>query len=635
MPILAQETAVKPSASPIALDARAFAATPFMEGPKLSPNGQFIAARVGVRGNQSLALLPVFKKEDGAKLIGLDFVTVDVDWWQWVNDDWLVVGVSANDSAEGLKIRVSRVLSVERTTGKITLLARRAAGQNAGDVIWIARDGSPRILLGVQKSIYLDEGYWPEVNEVDVSTGKMKTVVPSRAGIFDYYADGNGIVRLGYGYDRDKRVGKLIYRSSGDEAFKTLDRANFSKDQSLSFPSLFLPEANKALTVDNPDGFDALYELDLATLTRGQKIFGVDGYDIGSLIPNPAGTAVAGIYVTADRTKIHWLDPQLAQAQADFDKAVGVGRAIIESWSADQKLLLVKVGGADQAGAYFLYNLGAGGGAMRRIAYVDEQFKTAKLAPVTTISYKARDGLAIRAVLTLPKAAVAKNLPLILLPHGGPAARDSEDWDWWVQFLAAKGYAVVQPNYRGSTGFGKAHYAAGKQQWGGTMQDDLNDAVAHLAKEGIVDPKRVCIVGASYGGYAAMRGAQRDGSLFRCAISYAGVSDLGALARFDSQFLYGKEAVASLKENAPDFASVSPIRFPEQFATPILIMHGKNDLRVPVEQSRSMAAKLKAAGKDYRYVEQPLGDHHFSRQEDRLQFLQEMESFLAKYNPAN
>ncbi len=638
-PILAQGAAVKPSAPPVAtpvsLDAKAFAATPFMERPELSPNGQFIAARIGVRGSQSLAMLPIFNKEAGSKLIGLGFGSVDVDWWRWVNDDWLVVGVSANDIAEGIKIRISRVLSVERATGKINLLARRAAGQNAGNVIWIARDGSPRILLGVQNSIYLENGYWPEVKEVDVSTGKMKTVVQSRAGIIDYYADGNGVVRLGYGYDREKRVGKLIYRPNADEAFKTLDRANFGKDQSLSFPSLFLPESGKALTVDNPEGFDALYELDLATLTRGKKIFGVDGYDIGSIISNPAGNGVAGVYVTTDRTKIHWLDPELAKVQSDFDKAVGAGRANIESWSADQKLLLVKVGGADQAGAYFIYNLGAGGGTMNRITYVDEQFKTAKLAPVKTISYKARDSLAIRAVLTLPKAVVAKNLPLILLPHGGPAARDSEDWDWWVQFLAAKGYAVVQPNYRGSTGFGKAHYEAGKQQWGGTMQNDLNDAVEHLAKEGIVDPKRVCIVGASYGGYAAMRGAQRDGGLFRCAISYAGVSDLGALSRFDSQSLYGKEYVANLKEKAPDFASVSPIRFPEQFSTPILIMHGKNDLRVPVEQSRTMAAKLKAASKDVRYIEQPLGDHHFSRQEDRLQFLQEMESFLAKHNPAN
>ena len=132
-----------------------------------------------------------------------------------------------------------------------------------------------------------------------------------------------------------------------------------------------------------------------------------------------------------------------------------------------------------------------------------------------------------------------------------------------------------------------------------------------------------------------MRAAQRDGSRFRCAISYAGVSDLGRMARYDSKFLEGAEFKQSLRKKAPDFDAVSPLRFPEQFSTPILLIHGKLDLRVPVEQSRGMAARLKAAGKTYRYVEQPLGDHHFSRAADRIQFLQETDAFLRQYNPAD
>jgi dipeptidyl aminopeptidase/acylaminoacyl peptidase len=167
------------------------------------------------------------------------------------------------------------------------------------------------------------------------------------------------------------------------------------------------------------------------------------------------------------------------------------------------------------------------------------------------------------------------------------------------------------------------------------MQDDLNDAVSYLATQGMVDPKRVCIVGGSYGGYAALRGAQRDGDKFRCAVSYAGVSDLPRMTRYDSRFLYGKEYRSYMKKQAPDLTAVSPLRFPEQFSTPVLIMHGKLDLTVPVEQSRSMADKLKAAGKTHLYIEQPLADHHFSRKEDRLQFLQQVDAFLAKYNPAD
>jgi dipeptidyl aminopeptidase/acylaminoacyl peptidase len=272
---------------------------------------------------------------------------------------------------------------------------------------------------------------------------------------------------------------------------------------------------------------------------------------------------------------------------------------------------------------------------MQRIAYADTALKMTKMAPVTTIKYKARDDLEISAVLTLPAGREAKNLPLIVLPHGGPAGRDVEEWDWWVQFLGWRGYAVVQPNFRGSTGFGTAFQNKGEGEWGLKMQDDLNDVVIHLAKQGIADPKRVCIAGASYGGYAALRAAQRDGALYKCAISYAGVADIAAMSRYDQRTIVGNSSRAYWKESAPNSASVSPIKNAATFSIPVLIMHGKNDLRVPVSQSREMAEKLKAAGKIYRYIEQPLGDHHFSREADRLQFLKEMDAFLQQYNPAS
>jgi dipeptidyl aminopeptidase/acylaminoacyl peptidase len=224
------------------------------------------------------------------------------------------------------------------------------------------------------------------------------------------------------------------------------------------------------------------------------------------------------------------------------------------------------------------------------------------------------------------------------MPHGGPFVRDSENWDWQVQFLANRGYAVLQPNYRGSSGYGTAFAAKGKGQWGLAMQDDLNDAVDWAVKEGLADEKRVCIVGGSYGGYAAMRAAQRDGAKYRCAVSYAGVSDLSAMTRYDRRFLNSGGRADWLQQQAPDYAAVSPINYPGQFSTPILLMHGKKDRRVQVGQSREMAEKLKQAGKiagrDFIYVEQPLADHFFSRQADRLDFLQRLDAFLKEHNPA-
>lgn len=631
---IAQTTSPTPAKPEVPLSIESFAAPPFIEDPELSPNGTWFASRLVVGGQQLLAMMPLSRGNEKPILIRLDPEKSDIDWWQWVNDDWLLIGYSATIPVEGDKWRVYRAASVSRLTGKIIPLAPESGGQNAANVIWSAKDGSPHILLGVQNDIYADSReFWPEVRDFDVSTGKSQTVLAPRPDVMDYYADASGAVRMGYGYNRGSRTARLIYRSSGRGSFSQLDTANYRKDEELSFPAAFLAAPDQALTISDADGFDALYELDLRTLQRGKKLFGTTGHDIDGLVKNPVDGSVVGIYLTENRARLHWLEPALAQTQAEIDAAVGAGNALITSWDRSMANLLIKIGGPDQAGSYYVYNRTLGG-KMSRLAFVDDNLKTRKLAPVSTIHFKARDGLDLSAVLTLPKDRAAKNLPLILLPHGGPQSRDTERWDWWVQFLAWRGYAVIQPNYRGSTGFGTALVEKGYGEWGLKMQDDLNDAVTHLANAGIADPKRVCIAGASYGGYAAMRAAQRDGSLFRCAISYAGVSDLGALARYDSQSLLGAEYRAGLKEKAPDFEAVSPLRHPEEFSTPILMMHGRLDLRVPVKQSRDMAEKLKSARKTYRYVEQPLGDHHLSRSDDRRRFLEEMDAFLRQYNPS-
>ncbi len=641
LPVFAQTPAQPPAAAteskaaPITLES--FAASPFIEGPELSPSGKHYAAKANVKGEQLLAILPIYDAAEKPTLIKLaqgENTDMDLESWSWVNDDWLLVSISATVQFQGEDIRVRRLASFRRGTGQFVPLAWRVAAQNANRVIWRARDGSPKILMLLQRSIFLGPEFWPEVIEMDVSTGKFKTVQRSREFFSDYWADESGTVRLGYGYDDAQRSEKLIYRPDAKSRFEVLDKANARKGETLTFPNLFLSTPGKAVTISDDDGgFSTLYELDLATMAKGKKIFGVPNYDIDGIIPNAARDEVLGVGATEDRTRIHWVDPKMAKVQKEIDDALGAGRAQIVSWNKDLSSLLVKVGSPDQAGAYYLYD--GPTGKMSRFAFADEKLKMRRFSPVTTISYKARDGETIRAVLTLPKGKEAKNLPLIVLPHGGPAARDEETWDWWVQFLAWRGYAVVQPNYRGSTGFGTKFLNLGLGEWGLKMQDDLNDVVAHLHKAGIADAKRVCMAGASYGGYAALRAAQRDGALYRCAISYAGVSDLGDMMRYDTQFLNSGATRDYWKRSAGDLSAVSPLKHPQDFSIPVLIMHGAKDLRVPVRQSKDMANKLKAAGKPMTYIEQPLGDHHFSRSEDRLQFLKEMDAFLAKHNPVN
>lgn len=630
----AKPSAPAPEAKPAPANAgpptaAAFAQLPFIEAPSLSPDGTRVAARIAVQGKMRLAIIPL---ADTTKLKLLDPGDFELIGWKWVNNDWLLLSTGEMQPVEGDSWYVSRAFGVRADGGKINALAMPTTGQNGADILWIARDGSPHALIAMQNSIYMDENFWPQVRDFDVSTGKSKIVQSSITNVMDWYADTAGTVRMGIVYDDDRRSYRTLYRAQPGAPLKPIQRV-LAKGSTLStLPALILPQSGKAIAVDDADGFDAVYDFDLDTMKIGAKIFDAPGYDVGGPFLDPTGTKMMGFQYTDTRTRTKWLDPTLAQVQADLDKAVPNLWPDIVSWSNDLSVLLVHIGAADSAGAYYLYR--PPDGRMSVFATINATLGTKTYAPVKTVRYTARDGTEMSAVLTLPKGREAKNLPLILMPHGGPAVRDDEEWDWWAQFLASRGYAVLQPNYRGSTGFGTHFNKLGEGQWGLKMQDDLVDAVGWATKQGIADSKRVCIVGGSYGGYAAFRAAQRDKGIYRCAVSFAGISDMTAMLRYDGSFLNGGRNKDYLRKQAPDLKSVSPIYFATEFSTPILIMHGKADQVVPVKQSREMVERLKAAGAVYRYVEQPLGDHHLTRQADRLQFLEELEAFLAKYNPA-
>ena len=607
----------------------AFAALPFIESPKLSPSGAKFVARLAVDGTQVLIIQNGGEKP---KLIGLG--DNELNWIKWVNEDWLIAGIGQAMHVEGQLWYVTRTARIAADGTKVEILLKNdALGQNASDVLWTAKDGSPRILLAYQKSIYLGEDFWPAVVEVDVSTGRSKRVLRSRTGVMDYYADPDGVVRLAEYYDDRRRKGRLLARQNNGDTFHAVEEASYRDDEFLTIPAIFMADPAKAIVYGDKEGFTAAYEYDLANMKLGKKLFSVDGHDIDTIVPDKNGRSMAGVHYTDTARRTHWFDPELAEIQSEVQKAVGDKRSVqIVSMNNDHSIFIIHVGSTDHPGYYYYYALASG--KMALLGKVAEKLGDQRLAPVKTITYKARDGLGVQAVLTLPKHLEAKNLPLILMPHGGPHARDYESWDWIAQFLASRGYAVIQPNYRGSSGYGSAFVEKSKGQWGLKMQDDLNDAVDWMVQQGMADAKRVCIVGGSYGGYAALRGAQRDGERYRCAISFAGVSDLTAILRYDRRFLQGNAHSDYWKSEISDLKDVSPITFPEQFSTPVLLIHGKKDLRVPVQQSREMAEQLDKAGKKFRYVEQKEADHHFSREADRVEFLKEVDAFLKQYNPS-
>ncbi|KQM96872.1 alpha/beta hydrolase family protein [Sphingomonas sp. Leaf25] len=622
--------------APAAADANApvpitvFATLPAYESPRLSPDGTKVVAKQAVGGQQVLVVSDLFGGGKPA-LLGAPENT-DINWWRWVNDDWLIVGVGAQQMLYSTDVYITRMIGISADLKKSNRIDWDKSGLRADNVLWTAHDGSPRILLSRQTGIEREEDYNPAVFEVDVSTGRSRRIVGGRNNIHDWYADGEGQVRAAYQYSDQTRRSALLYRANNNEEFRVIARRERRDEDGLTVPITFRADGS-AIAFDDEGGFTSVYEVSLPDLALGKKLYSLEGYDVDGITDNATENDIAGVSVTDRHRRNVWFDPKLKTLQENIDKAVGDRRARLVSWDKARDRFLVEVGAPNQAGG--LYYWDSGDAAMKRVGWSSAALQGRRLSPVSTIRYAARDGTPIEAVLTMPRHRPGqKNLPLIVLPHGGPSARDSESWDWWTQYLAELGYVVIQPNYRGSSGYGTAFARKGAGEWGLKMQDDLNDAVTHLAKQGIADPKRVCMVGASYGGYAAMRAAQRDGSLYRCAVSYAGVSDLAALRRYDSQFLNGRTIGDWLRKQAPDFQTVSPRFHAADFSTPILLMHGKQDKRVPVAQSRMLAAELKRAGKAHRYVEQPLGDHFFSRGEDRLQFLREMTDFLKAHNPA-
>jgi TonB family protein len=334
---------------------------------------------------------------------------------------------------------------------------------------------------------------------------------------------------------------------------------------------------------------------------------------------------------------VKWLIPELEALQAQIDRTFKGKDNRIVNFSRDQNRVLIWSGGADDPGTYYVFD--RAGKRMNIFASPYDRLTDVRLSTVKPVRYQSRDGLSIPAYLTLPAGREAKDLPLIVMPHGGPFIRDSYAFDPWVQLLANRGYAVLQPNFRGSTGYGRAYVERGYGEWGGKMQDDLDDGVDWLAAAGTIDPKKVCLMGGSYGGYAALWGAIRNPDKYRCAISFAGVSDVRSLLKYSNEFLIARRYTKQWRKKivgaeARDLAAVSPLQQAARLNVPVLIAHGERDSTVPVDQSRKMVAALKGRGASVQSAFYPNAAHGFDRTDDSIDFLKRVEAFLDVHNPA-
>ncbi|MEJ0060836.1 MAG: S9 family peptidase [Terricaulis sp.] len=477
----------------------------------------------------------------------------------------------------------------------------------------------------------------PVVYRVNFANGVVRSApTPDNEDTIGYMLDqqGNVVARI----DSDKSSNRWRVFTFDDGRPRLLLEGVSPTGEPIRLAGL-LPDGRFAAVDEDESGeFFALHAISRSDGAR-EVLFQREKNEIDGAINDPWTRQVVGVAWTEVEYKQQFFDPTLQAAYEQATAAFEDGAVFLSSWSRDRSRVVVYAERGLDGGGYYV--LTTADGSLRRISMAYPELADEVVGIRQSITYRARDGVRIPAYLTLPPVETPTNLPLVLLVHGGPHARDNFGFDWWASFLASRGYAVLQPNYRGSSGYGASWEHAGRGQWGGLMQTDVEDGVTALARNHVIDPARVCIVGASYGGYAALAGATLTPERYHCAASIAGVSDLNEFLR-QREAATGDESMASdfwrlsigdRQEDRERIRGVSPANLADRVQIPILLIHGTDDTIVPIAQSRRMLDRLQSSGKNVRFVELTGDDHWLSDAPTRIQMLRELETFLAANMP--
>ncbi len=622
-----------------------FRRVPSIINPRLSPDGTKLVVQMQSQGNAAVAWLdltnpraaPVFFARMGEMRNEGDRV---VSAYRWVGNDTIVMTTVQRDNFGGQRADASRLVAYDIASGNTTRLAWDGAGANGGNILYIDHDNGHML---VERSAFRAETgatiTGTEVIDVDVRTGRYTMVQRPNPEIGQWFADANGVVRMGVGYDRDNGRQRIMYRSSADGTFRTIsNEADPSFTDAGLNPLWISPTSDYALARDNRDGFAKIYRVNLSTLAYSAPVFQSEGYDVEGVQTNYGGRLPIGFTVTEARGRVHWTNPTYQQIEAALEERFGDGNVNILSSNRDETIFIVFAAAPNSGGSFYLFNTNSG--ELRLIGNRWGHVGNTAMNPVSAFRYTASDGVSIEAILTMPRhRRQTTNLPMVILTHGGPfGVRDEVGYDGWAQALAEMGYVVVQPNYRGSGGYGREFVRMGRSNgFGLRMQDDLDDVIDHMVAQGTVDRNRVCMMGWSYGGYASARAAQRNPERYRCAIAGAGVYDLAMMREYDQTYL-GSFGANYLAKGAAELNSVSPARNTDGRWAPILIVHGLRDARVPIAQARTLVSRLRASGKvegqDFAYIEQRENTHNLNYDDVWVEWLEGARDWLNRFNPA-
>jgi len=567
-----------------------------------------------------------------------------ISYLAWKSETTLVVSVSQpvnlelGDYSEIVEAPVHLILKASGESEPLLINEKKRGKSATVEISWIQdvlRDDPDHVMIGFRKSV--DE---LELDRVDIATGQRLALERGDRDVSGWGTDRKGNIVTRYLEDEFDNY-KIQARKPSEKTWTTIFNYRRKDERELSkYRFLGVGEVGVLYVASKPDSSadgdtESVRTFDLKTLKLGPIIWSNPKYDVDEIVQDvETGEILAGCY-WVDVYQCDFKDTKLAAHMRGLKKYFDNKRNVsIVSQSYDDKKWVLSVGGPEEPATYYLYDV-----EKHEVLLLGERWpdlNSNRLGAMRRFDFKSRDGAELSAYVTTPPHPSGQPMPLIVMPHGGPEARDAYAYDTWVHFLAAQGYAVLQPNFRGSGGFGRKFAEAGYGEWGGRMHNDVMDATKALIAEGKIDPARVCIVGASYGGYEALYAGAAEPATFHCVVSVAGISDLVGNMRWEKSF--GRDSVRYTywlkSQGDPDLDSAkmlgrSPYRLASQYRVPVLLIHGTKDQIVPAEESRQMKRALEGAGKSVKYLEVSGMGHGPRTDEETTKVLTEIQTFLA------
>ena len=657
-----------------------FARLPQIREVSMSPDGRHVAF---ISSIDDTSIVMTFDRDGGGneyrQVAGSEPGKFDLRWCRWANNERLLCGISGNirgkkyaeppysrmvavnvdgSDLKVLQLRPDKGNMVVATTtmqnfrfneapnlsggGKISNAINQGDMQDykykglgtdnatasynperQDGLIDVNPDDRERVLIELDD----DRDSYPSVFSLNIYSGERGLVLNENPPINSFATDGRGEIRLGWGNTENLKT-HFFARLEGEREWRALSRVDAFTSTDVLRPVSVAPWKNTIYALGDYQGRDALWAIDLTDKEPPRLLFNHPLVDAGEPLLT-ADKRLLGIRYDVERPYAYYETETgrslIDRLQKQFPNKF---HHIIDSNESETTFVVQSSSDVDE-GTYYLFDTDED--RLQRLGTAYPELQQEFLGRMTNIVYKASDGTEVPGYLTVPSGVPSKNLPLVVLPHDGPLERDSWRFSFLRTFLASRGYAVLQMNYRGSSGYGQKWRLAAHQDWGGLPYSDIVDATRWAISEGVADPKRVCIAGSGFGGYAALLGAVRNNDLYRCSISIAGFSDLELLrdhATVHQDAHYRREQIGSERDK---LRKDSPLKHVDKITVPVLMVHGDKDSEVQVDQTKAMASALKRGKKAHKAVLIDGANHIFERKSDRVTLLKEVEAFLMEH----